>query len=260
MLLSHKEERSWSTHGAPLHRSPCCLRQLCIHHHHVFTTVYSPLSCVHHHHVFTTVHSPSPCVRHRHAFTTVHSPPPCIQPLPCLHLLPLCHPCSCRKWLRECQSLSRSPSRVQWQQPGQDHPGQVPAAALARHTARRQQPQAGPACDHLAEREGADASSGECPQVCWDSRWAGSGSPASGQAAGAFGAGADADAGSCSVLWWWELAGAMLQGRSEEEGLDSCLHHPGWCKPCAGRRSNLYVPMEARVWCQRARSRRGRGA
>lgn len=91
-----------------------------------------------------------------HGFTTaVHSPLR-------IHLLPFCHPFSRRKRLRECQSLSGSPSRVQRQQLGQDHPSQVPATALPQHAARHQQPQAGFTCDHLAEREGANAPFGEC--------------------------------------------------------------------------------------------------
>lgn len=118
---------------------------------------------VYHSCAFTITVYPS-CIHH--AFTTVHLPL-----LPCLHLLPLCHPCSCRKWLRQCQGISRSPSHVQWQQPGQDHPGQVSATTLAWHAARRQQPQARPACDHLSEWEGADASSGECLQLCGDTIW-----------------------------------------------------------------------------------------
>lgn len=68
-----------------------------------------------------------------------------------------------RQWLRERPRLAGSPPRLQRQHLGQNHPGQVPAAAatLARRPAGRQQPQARPACDHLAERQGAHAPFGE---------------------------------------------------------------------------------------------------
>lgn len=68
-----------------------------------------------------------------------------------------------RQWLRERPCLAGPPPRLQRQHLGQNHPGQVPAAAatLARCPAGRQQPQARPACDHLAEWQGAHAPFGE---------------------------------------------------------------------------------------------------
>lgn len=41
---------------------------------------------------------------------------------------------------------------------------------------------------------------------------------------------------------WWELAGAVLEGRAEKEGLDCCLHHAGWCRACTRQHSKLCVP------------------
>lgn len=66
-----------------------------------------------------------------------------------------------REWLRQCQSLPGSPSRVQWQQPRQGHPGKIAATTFPWHSAGCQQPQTGLARHHLTERKGSHAPFGE---------------------------------------------------------------------------------------------------
>ena len=80
-------------------------------------------------------------------------------------------PFSRRQRLRECSCLPRSPSRLQRQHFGQDHPGQIPSAATPQHPARLQQPQAGPARHHLAERQRADAPPGERRRAALQGVW-----------------------------------------------------------------------------------------